>query len=80
MADKNKTTYGILAIIFGALGIHKFYVGDTKHGIIMLLISLCTFFIAAWIMWILGAISGIKALTGDEKTFHQNYVVEKKWI
>ena len=34
---KNKTTAGILAILLGCLGIHKFYLGNNKGGIIYLM-------------------------------------------
>lgn len=36
----NKVVYGVLAILLGGLGIHKFYAGKTNMGIIYLLISL----------------------------------------
>ncbi len=81
MADeKNKMVFGILAILLGAYGIHKFYVGDTKNGVIMLLVTLCTFGFAGIIMWICGLISGIKALTMDDAEFHKRYVVDKSFI
>ena len=35
---KSKVVAGILALIFGGLGIHKFYLGHTTEGIIHLLI------------------------------------------
>ncbi|MER3495845.1 MAG: hypothetical protein C4320_02945, partial [Armatimonadota bacterium] len=39
---EKKITAGILAIILGSLGIHKFYLGYTSAGIIQIVLSLCT--------------------------------------
>ena len=80
--DKNKTLYAILGIIplTAELGIHKFYVGDVKNGVIMLLVSLCGFGIGAIIMWICGLMSGIKALKMSDKEFEQTYVIDKKFM
>ena len=38
-SGKNKTTAALLAFFLGVLGAHKFYLGNTKMGIIYLLIS-----------------------------------------
>ncbi len=37
MKGVNKTTYCVLALLFGVLGLHKFYSGKTKEGIIYLI-------------------------------------------
>lgn len=80
--EKSKMVYGILAIVLGWLGIHKFYVGDTKNGIIHLALTICLWIISIGplVSWVIGLISGIKALTGTDADFHQKYVVEKKLI
>ena len=78
--DKNKMVFGILAILLGAYGIHKFYIGDTKNGVIMLLVTLCTLGFAGIVMWVIGVISGIKALTMDDKEFYKRYIVDKSFI
>lgn len=80
MAEKSKVVYGILAILLGSLGIHKFYVGDTKNGVIYLLITVCSLGMLYWIPAILGLVGGILALTKDDKEFNQKYVVEKSFI
>ena len=38
--EKQKMVAGILGILLGALGIHKFYLGYTKEGVIMLVVTL----------------------------------------
>lgn len=40
-APKSRTTYIILALFLGGLGIHNFYAGRSGAGIAQLLISLC---------------------------------------
>jgi len=75
----DKTTFGILAILLGALGVHKFVVGHTKWGVIYLLITVCTGGGLAFIPAILGIIAGIKVLTGTEEDF-QRYIQDEGFI
>ncbi len=62
-ADEKKIIAGLLAIFLGALGIHKFYLGYTKAGIIMLLVTVLTLGFGGFIMGIIGFIEGIIYLT-----------------
>ena len=79
--DKSKIVAGLLAILIGALGIHKFYLGYTKTGIIMLLVSVLSLGLAAWVMGIIGLVEGIIYLTKDDYDFYMTYVAnEKKWF
>ena len=39
---EKKVVAGILGILLGGLGIHKFYLGYTKEGIIQIVITLVT--------------------------------------
>ena len=78
---KEKIPAGILAIIFGCLGIHKFYLGYTKEAVIMLLRSLLTFGFGAPIMALLGLIEGIIYLTKTDDEFQSVYVYDHKgWL
>ncbi len=70
---KNKVAAGVLAILLGALGIHKFYLGYTKEGVITLLISLFTFGIGATIMQVIGIIEGVTYLTKSDDEFEFIY-------
>ena len=54
-----KLAAGIVGILLGTFGIHKFILGYTKEGVIMLLVSLFGFGIGALIMWVIGIIEGI---------------------
>lgn len=75
---KEKLVAGLLGIFLGSLGIHKFYLGYTKSGVIMLLVSLLTFGIGASVMSIIGLIEGILYLTKSDAEFYQTYVQNKK--
>ena len=75
---KEKIVAGLLAIFIGTLGIHKFYLGYTKSGIIMLLVSLLTFGVGASVMAVISLIEGILYLTKSDAEFYQTYVQNKK--
>ncbi len=78
---KDKLVAGLLAIFLGSLGIHKFYLGYTKSAVIMLLVSLLTFGIGAFVMEVIGLIEGILYLTKSDEEFYQTYVQnEKEWF
>lgn len=64
---KDKLTAGLLAFFTGGLGIHKFYLGDTKKGV--LYACLC------WtgVPGILALIDGIKLLSMSEEEFNATY-------
>jgi TM2 domain-containing membrane protein YozV len=76
-ADK-KVAAGVCGILLGALGIHKFILGYTKEGVIMLLISVLTLGLAAFITGIIGLIEGIIYLTKSDEEFVATYVTNKK--
>jgi len=79
--ENKKILAGILAILLGPLGIHKFILGYQKEGIIMLLVSILTCGIGAAIMALIGLIEGIIYLTKTDEEFYQIYQVnEKTWF
>ena len=76
-ADK-KIAAGICGILLGALGIHKFILGYTTPGVIMLLVTVLTLGIGGFIMGIIGLIEGIIYLTKSDEEFVRIYVEGKK--
>ncbi len=72
--DSKKVVAGILAILLGWLGIHKFYLGYTTPGIIQLVLGICTGGLAG----IIGLIEGIIYLTKSDEEFIRTYQVGKK--
>lgn len=73
-----KMMAGILAILIGWTGAHKFVLGMSKPGLIMLLVSLCTCGIGTLVMGPIGLIEGIMYLTKSDDDFYEQYGVEQK--
>jgi TM2 domain-containing membrane protein YozV/RNA polymerase subunit RPABC4/transcription elongation factor Spt4 len=79
--SKSKVAAGVLGILLGCLGIHKFYLGYTMEGIIMLLISVLTCGFGASVTAVIGIVEGIVYLTKTDEEFEATYVRGKrKWF
>lgn len=65
--SKSKIAAGILAILLGGLGIHKFYLGKIGMGILYILF--CWTYIPA----IIGVVEGIIYLTASDEKFYYKY-------
>jgi TM2 domain-containing membrane protein YozV len=80
-AKSKKMMAGILAILLGGLGIHKFVLGNTTPGLIMLLVSVLTCGFGYAVMHIIGIVEGVMYLTKSDEEFYQTYIIEKKaWL
>lgn len=77
-ASSSKTSAGICGILLGGFGIHKFMLGMTGPGLIMLLTTLLTCGIGYAVMHVIGLIEGIIYLTKSDEEFFQTYMVQKK--
>jgi TM2 domain-containing membrane protein YozV len=73
-----KIAAGICGILLGSLGIHKFILGYTGAGIIMLLVTILSVGILSFITGLIGIIEGIIYLTKSDSEFYQTYVANKK--
>jgi len=73
-ADK-KIPAGICGILLGVFGVHKFILGYTTEGLIMLGISVVT---CGSISSIIGLVEGIIYLTKTDEEFVATYVTSKK--
>jgi len=65
-SDKSKLVTLLLAIFLGSLGIHNFYLGYIKQGVIQLVLScaFCWTFIVPTGMWVWALVQGIQAYEG----------------
>jgi len=84
--DNKKVLVGIMAILFGSLGVHKFILGYNSEGIILLVVTaigyatLC-FLIGGFILTatsVIGLIEGIIYLTKSDAEFYEMYQRNKK--
>ncbi len=82
--DNKKVLVGVIGILFGTIGIHKFILGYNKEGIILLVLGVLGIFtcgITSGISWIIGIIEGIIYLTKSDEEFYNTYQVgEKTWF
>ena len=78
--SKSKVAAGLFGIFLGWLGIHKFYLGYTVPGIILLVAGIIGFFlfVPAVVAAIIGIIEGILYLTKSDEEFDRVYVQEKR--
>jgi len=77
----NKVPAGICGILLGWLGIHKFILGYTGPGLIMLLVTVLTCGIGGWVMGLIGLIEGILYLCKSDDEFVRVYVDgQKEWF
>ena len=80
-AHNKKIVAGILGILLGGLGIHKFYLGYTRAGIIMLVVSIVSCGFVAPIISIIGLIEGILYLTKSDEEFYRTYIAgQRPWF
>ena len=80
-ANSNRVAAGVCGIFLGGLGIHKFILGMTTPGVIMLLVTVLSCGIAYPVMHIIGLIEGILYLTKNDVEFYQTYIVgQKEWF
>lgn len=87
--SEKKIIAGILGILLGAFGVHKFYLGYTQAGIIMLagtIVGILTscFVIGIFIstaVGIIGLVEGIIYLTKTDADFVATYITgQKPWF
>lgn len=73
-----RLTAGVLAILLGGLGVHKFYLGLKTPGLILLLCSIFTCLAAVPVTGLIGLVEGVIYLTMSDAEFYQTYVIEKR--
>lgn len=79
-ADK-KIAAGLCGILLGAFGVHKFILGYTTEGVIMLAVWVLGLFlcgIPSLVINIIAIIEGIMYLTKSDEEFVRTYLQNKK--
>ncbi|HTR43548.1 MAG TPA: NINE protein [Pseudomonadales bacterium] len=74
----NKIGAGVCGILLGWLGIHKFILGYTSAGLIMLLVSLLSCGMLSGVVWLIGLIEGIIYLCKSDDEFVRTYVDNRR--
>jgi TM2 domain-containing membrane protein YozV len=73
--ESKRIVAGILALVIGGLGVHKFYLGYTGAGILQIVLS------CFGIGGIVALVEGIIYLTKTDEEFIQTYQIrEKQWF
>lgn len=72
--DSKRVLAGVMGLLLGGLGIHRFILGDTTGGILRIVITLVTCGFGS----LIGFIEGIIYLTKSDPDFVQTYQVQKK--
>ncbi len=81
--EKNRIVAAILALFLGHWGVHKFYLGKTNAGIIMLLAGTVGWIlvIPALVNWVIAIIEFIIYLTKSDQQFYEDYVAgDRTWL
>jgi TM2 domain-containing membrane protein YozV len=77
----DKIPAGVCGILLGSLGIHKFILGYTGPGLIMLLVTVLTCGIGGCVMHVIGLIEGIIYLCKPDEEFVRVYIDgRKEWF
>lgn len=84
LGEKNKWIAALLALTFGGLGVHKFYLGKNTAGFIMLALFLGGMLLATIptiIVSIIAFIECIIYLVKSDQQFYDDYVVgDRAWF
>ncbi len=76
--QKSKVAAGVLALLLGSIGVHKFYLGYFAQGVIMLLSVLFTFGIASIVTGPIALAEGIIYLTKSDEEFYRVYELGRR--
>ena len=72
--ENKKILAGILAIMLGGFGVHKFILGYTKEGVLQILMS----FFSCGLASVIPFVEGIIYLTKSDEEFYQIYQVGRR--
>ncbi len=72
--ESKRIAAGILALFLGGFGVHKFYLGYTKAGILQIVITLLTCGAGG----VIAVAEGVVYLTKNDQEFVHMYQINKK--
>ena len=82
LASRDHVAAGLLALLLGVFGVHKFYLGYNAQGFTLLALTviggLFTFGLVAGVVWIIAIIEAIGYLSKGQSEFEQVYVYGKR--
>jgi TM2 domain-containing membrane protein YozV len=64
LSRRNRWVAGALAILLGAFGVHRFYLGHTGWGLTQLLITVLSLLTLSWAVAIWAFVEGILCFVG----------------
>ncbi len=73
-----KVIAGVAAITLGSFGIHKFILGYTKVGVIMLAATVLTCGLAAIILHPIALVEGVLYLVKSDLDFEKTYILQRR--
>lgn len=76
--ESKRVLAGVLGILLGVFGVHKFVLGYTREGIILLAITIATCGIGGAVTSIIGLVEGVVYLTKSDEEFIYMYQTNKK--
>ena len=80
-SEKSKIAAGLLAIFLGGLGVHKFYIGCSSAGVIMLVVffgGIILLGFPTFIISLIGFIEGLIYLFKSDEDFENIYINNKR--
>jgi TM2 domain-containing membrane protein YozV len=83
LGDRNRIIAAILALFLGHWGVHKFYLGKTNAGVIMLICGTVGWFLLlpGIAVWVIAIAEAVIYLVKTDQDFYRDYVVGgRSWL
>ena len=82
LASRDHVAAGLLALLLGPFGVHKFYLGYSAQGFTLMALSiiggLLSFGLVVGVVWIIAVIEAICYFAKSQSEFEQTYVYGKR--
>lgn len=82
LASRDHAAAGLLALLLGMFGVHKFYLGYNAQGFTLFALTviggLFSFGLVAGVVWIVAAIEGITYFCKSQSEFERIYIYGKR--